>query len=102
MTVGRLNEAIGVDLTIGRQVTNQTNVWTFRGLNRANAAIVRLVYVTYIKACAVARETTGTQGRETALVTDLRQGIDLVHKLRQLAATEELFHRGHDRADVDK
>ena len=33
---------------------------------------------------------------------DLGQRIRLIHKLRKLAAAEELFHRRHNRANIDK
>ncbi len=63
---------------------------------------MRRVNVAYIKPGALTREATGTQGREAALVADLRQGISLIHKLRELAAAEEFFHRRHHRADIDQ
>jgi hypothetical protein len=63
---------------------------------------VRLVHVAHIETGALARETTGTQSRETALDTDLRQGIGLVYELRELAAAEELLHRRDHRANIDQ
>ena len=100
--IRRLDEAVGVDLAIRRQVADQTDVRPLRRLDRADAAIVRLVHVAHVESGALARQAAGAQRREAALVTDLGQRIRLIHELRELAAAEELLHRRDDRTDVDQ
>ena len=100
--VRRLDEAVVVDHGVRGQRDDQTDVRAFRRLDRADAAVVAVVHVAHVEAGVVARETAGTQGRELALVRQLRQRVRLVHELRQLRAAEELLHRRHDRADVDQ
>ena len=46
-------------------------------------------------------QTAGTERRQAAAVGQPREAVGLVHELRQLRGAEELFHRRHDRADVD-
>src|SRR4029079_12595036 len=45
---------------------------------------------------------TGAQRGQASLARQLGQRVGLVHELAELAATEELLHRRHDRADVDE
>src|SRR4029450_890033 len=45
---------------------------------------------------------TGARAGEAPLRRQLRQRVGLVHELAELAAAEELLHRGHDRPDVDE
>src|ERR1700730_15159837 len=35
-------------------------------------------------------------------MADFRQGIGLIHELRELTAAEEFFHGGDDRANIDE
>ena len=51
---------------------------------------------------AVARQTAGTEGRQTALVRNFGQRIDLVHELRQLAGAEERVDDARQRLGVDQ
>ncbi len=60
------------------------------------------VYVAHLEASAVAGKTTGSKGRETALVGDLRERIGLVHELRELRRAEELLHYRRHRLVVDQ
>ena len=100
--VRRLDEAVLVDLSESRKRTEQPDVGTFRSLYRADTPIVRVVHVSDIETCPVARETARTQRGEPALVGQLRKRIGLVHELRQLRAAEELLQRRGYRADVDQ
>ena len=93
--IRRLDEAVLVDLAVGRERADQTDVRTFRRLDRADAAVVRRVNVADVESGAIAAQTARTQGREPALVRQLSQRVGLVHELRQLTATEELAHRRH-------
>src|SRR5205807_8370523 len=42
------------------------------------------------------------EGREAALMADLREGIGLVHELRELATAEKFLHSGNDRTNIDQ
>ena len=93
-TVGAFDEAVLVDAGKGRQRVDQTDVRTFRRLDRADTAIMGRMHVAHFEAGALAGQTARPKGRQTALVGDFRQRIGLIHKLRQLAGAEELTHRG--------
>ena len=81
---------------------DKTNVRTFRGLDGAETAIVGIVHVTHLKACSLTGQTSRTEGRDTALVRQLRQRVGLVHELRQLVRAEEAVDDGRERFGVDK
>ena len=102
LAVRRLDEAEGVDLGVRAEAADQTDVRAFRRLDRADAAVVRVVHVADVEARALAAQTAWAEGRERALVRQLGQRVGLIHELRELAGAEELADRGHDRADVDK
>ncbi|MNS82013.1 hypothetical protein D3C72_1157470 [compost metagenome] len=59
------------------------------------------MYVSNFKACTFTGQTAWAQCRDTTLVRDLGQRVVLVHKLRQLAGAEELFHRRRNWLGVD-
>ena len=90
LAIRRLDEAELVDAGIARQRRDQADVRPFRRLNRADAAVVRRVDVAHLEAGALARQTAGSERRETPLVRDLGERIGLVHELRQLRRPEEL------------
>ncbi len=60
------------------------------------------VHVADFEAGALTRQTTGPKGGEATLVRDLREGVGLVHELRELRGAEELTNRGHDGLGVDE
>ena len=70
LAVRRLDEAELVDAGVGRQRRDETDVRTFRRLDRADAAVVRAVHVAHFEAGALAGQTAGPEGRETPLVRD--------------------------------
>ena len=100
--VRRFNKTELVDNRKRRKGTNQTDVGTFRGLNRAHASIMGVVNVTDFIAGPFTGQTAGSQCRKTAFVGQLCQRIVLVHKLGKLAAAEEFFNSSHYRTDVDQ
>src|SRR5436305_1635677 len=102
LTIRCLDEAIRINLSIGCQITNQTDVRTFRRLDGTDTAIVGLVHVTHIETCTLTRKTTRTQSRKTALVTNLSQCIGLVHELGELATTKELLHGCDHWTNIDQ
>ena len=100
--VRRLDKAEVIDAGVGCQIRDQTDVRAFRGLDRAQTAVVRVVYVSNLEGCTVTGQTAGTEGRHTALVGQLSQRVVLVHELRQRRRTEELLDGSSYRADVDQ
>ena len=102
LAVGSLNEAVLVDLGVGCQIGDQTDVGAFRGLNGAHTAIVAVVNVTDLETCAVTAQTAGAQSRQAALVGQLSQRVVLIHELGQRRRTEELLDGCHHRTDVDE
>src|SRR5215472_16507633 len=77
LPVGRFDETVIVDAGVAAQGRDQSDVRTFRGLNRADAAIVGGMNVAYLESGALPRQAARTQGRETPLVRDLRQRVGL-------------------------
>src|SRR5213080_3576117 len=59
--VRRFDEAELVDARVTRQRRNQADVRTFRGLNRADAAIVSRVHIAHFESGALAAQTTRSQ-----------------------------------------
>ena len=102
LAVRRFHEAVLVGARKQRERIDQADVRAFRRLDRADAAIVRRMHVAHLEAGALARQAAGSQGRDAALVGDLRQRIGLVHELRQLAGSEELLDRRRNRLGVDQ
>ncbi len=100
-TIRGLKETVFVGLCVHGQGVDQTDVWTFRRFDWTYATVVSRVYVSNFKACALTGQTAWAECRDTTLVRDLRQRVVLVHKLRQLAGTKELFHCCGDRLGVD-
>src|SRR5262245_9920571 len=90
LAIRRFEEAEVVDAGESRQRRDEADVRTFRRFDRTNAAVVGRMNVAHFETGAVARETARSEGRETALVREFGQRIDLVHKLRELAATEKV------------
>ena len=60
------------------------------------------VYVTYLKASTLTGQTTWAQCGNTTLVSDFRERVVLIHKLGQLAGTEELFDRSSHWLGIDQ
>ena len=84
LTIRALDKPKLVDAGIAAQRGNQSDVWTFRRFDGANAAVVRGMHVADFESSALARKTAGSKGRQTALMGNFRKRIRLIHKLRQL------------------
>ena len=97
-----LDEPEGIDAGERGQRTDEADVRTLGGLDRAHAAVVRAVDVAHLHSRAVAGEATGAERREPALVGQPRERVVLVHELRQLRGSEELLQRRRHGADVDE
>ena len=102
LLVRTLDEAVVVDARVGRQRRDETDVRTFRSLDRADATVVRGVHIANLEAGALTRQAARSESRETTLVRDLGKRVRLVHELRELRRTEELLDRRDDRLRVDE
>ena len=60
------------------------------------------VNVSNLEAGALAGQTTRSECRKTATVSQTRQRVDLVHELRELRSSEELLDRSDDRTNIDQ
>ena len=102
LAVRGLDEAELVDAGIHAQGRDQTDVRAFRRLDRAQAAVVRVVHVADLEAGAVTGKTAGAEGAETALVGDFGERVRLVHELGELARAEERIDHGGQGLRVDQ
>ena len=89
LAIRGLNETEFVNLRINAKRRNQTDVRTFRRLNRTETTIVGVVYVTNLETGTFTRQTAGAKSRQTALVGHLSQRVRLVHELRKCIGAEE-------------
>ena len=89
LTVRSLDEAKLIDLSVYAERRNQTDVRSFRALDRTQTAVVGVVYVTHLETGTLTRQTTRTQSRQTALVSHLGKRVGLVHELAQRVGSEE-------------
>ena len=88
LTIRGLDESEIVDLGIDTERGDQTDVRSFRSLDRTETTVVGIVYVTYLESGTVTTQTARTQGRHTTLVSDLGQRVLLIHELAQGVGTE--------------
>ena len=102
LAVRRLDEAVAVDPPVRGERADQADVRTFGRLDRADAAVVAVVHVADVEPGPLARQATRAERAEAPLRGQLGKRVGLVHELAELAAAEELLHRGHDRPDVDE
>ncbi len=100
LPVRRLDEPELIHAGVDAERGDQPDVRTFRRLDRAEAAVVRVVHVAHFEAGAFARQTARPEGRHAALVRQLGQRIGLVHELRQRVRAEERVDDAADRARV--
>src|SRR5206468_11354094 len=80
---------------------DEADVRAFGRLDRADAAVVRDVDVAHLERGALPVEAARAEGRQTALVRQLRERVRLVDDLRELASAEEVVDRARDRLRVD-
>ena len=102
LAVRGLDEAEVVDAGVGGERADQTDVGTFRGLDRADTAVVGGMDVADLESGALAGETPWPEGRETALVCQFGERVRLIHELAQLRTAEEITHDGAQRLGVDQ
>ena len=102
LAIGRLNEAELVDSREARKRRNQSDVRTFRRLNRTDAAVVRWVNIAHFETRALSRKPARPKRRQSSFMSDLRKRIRLIHELRQLRRAEKLSHGCGDRLRVNE
>ncbi len=102
LPVRGLDETVLVDPGETAEGGDQADVRAFRGLDRADPAVMRVLDVANLEAGPFPAETAGAEGGEAALVGDLGQAVDLVHELGELGTAEELLEGGDDRLEVDE
>src|SRR5205085_5355407 len=82
--IRRFDESEFVDPRKGAHRADETDVRTFRRFDRADAAVMRWMHVTHFEARAITAQPARPEGRETALMRQLRERIRLIHELREL------------------
>ena len=102
LAVGGFDKAEFVDLRKRREGGNQTDVLSFRRLDGAKPAVVRVVYVADLEGRSVPVQSAGSERGELSLMRQLRDGVGLIHELRQLRGAEEFLDGGRDRAHVNE
>ena len=95
-------EAVLVDPAVDPQGADQADVRPFRGLDRADPAVVRDVDVADLESGPLPVQAARPERREPPLVGELGEGVGLVDDLRQLAPAEEVFDRRADALGVDQ
>ena len=97
---GRDQEAVFIDAGVAREVADEADVRAFWGLYGAEAAVVAVMDVADVEVRPLAAQTAGAEGRHTALVRELGQGVGLVHELGERRGAEELLDGRGDGADI--
>src|SRR5437016_3954249 len=88
--IRRLDETEFVDPRERAHRADQTDVWTFRRLNRTNPSVMRWMNVAHFEACAIAAQAARPESGQTAFVRQLRQRIRLIHELRTLGTSKAI------------
>ena len=101
-TIRCLNESILVNTSIGCQRVDQTDVGSFRSLNRAHTSIMGVVDISNLESGTITGQTTRSKCRQTSLMSQLAQRVVLIHELRQLGRSEEFLNCCSYRLDVDQ
>ncbi len=68
-------------LRVGSQCVDQTDILTFRCLDRTNTSIVCRVYIPYLKSGSLFDKTTLAKCGESSFVCHFRKRVGLVHEL---------------------
>src|SRR5207248_6647416 len=95
LAVGRFDEAVIIDARETAQGADETDVRTFGGFNRADAAVVRRVHVADFEPRALPREAARPKCREAALVRDFAERVGLVHELAKLDRKSTRLNSSH-------
>ena len=77
----RLDETEFVDARIRCKMTDETDVRSFRCRDRADAPVVRMVYVANLESRPLTGESARAHGRKAPLMLKLRERVRLIHEL---------------------
>ena len=102
LAIRGFDETEVIDFCVNAERRNQTDVRTFRGLDWAETAIMSIVHVTDLETGTFTRQTAGAESRHTALVSDLGEGVGLIHELRKGIRTEEGIDCSRDSLGIDQ
>src|SRR3989344_141792 len=87
---------------IGGETKNETDVWTFRCVDRTKSAVVGWVNVTHFKTCSFPSEAARTKRGERAQVFNFSKRVVLRHELRKLVCGKKFFDTCLKRARTDE
>ncbi len=82
--VRRLDEAVLINTGEGCERVDEADVRSFRCLDRAHPAVMRIVYIADLEAGTVSRKTARAEGGKSSLMCELGERVVLVHELREL------------------
>ncbi len=102
LAVRRFDKSVLVDFCVSRQRCDKTDVLTFRRLDRTHTSVVRVVNVADLETCALSVQAAGAECGKFTFVRKFCNRVGLVHKLRQLRRSEELFDCARYRTNVDE
>ena len=101
-TVRCFDQTVFIDSCIRRKRINQTDVRSFRRLNRAHSSVVRIMDISNLKSRTVSGKSSGSKGGKSSLMGKLGQRVILIHELGKLGGTEELLHSSRYRLDINQ
>ncbi len=84
LPVRRLHKTVLVNPRIACERVDQSDVRTFRRLNRAHSSVVGVMHVADLESCTVSGKTSGAKSRQTTLMSQLAKRIVLIHELGEL------------------
>ena len=102
LPVRSLDKSVFIDSGICRKGVDQTDIRTFRSLDRTHSSVVGIMNVADLKSGTVSGKTSRSECRQTSLVRQLTERIVLIHELGQLGGTEKFFHRSRHRLNIDQ
>ena len=93
LSIRRDQKPVVIDLSKNSETGNQSDIRTFRRLNRTDSAIVRNMYVANFETSSLSIQSARPQSRESPFMREHRQRIRLVDHLRQLTSPEKVLDR---------
>ena len=102
LAVGRLDKAHVANLGVHAKRRDQTDIRTFRRLDRAEATVMGVVHVAHLETGPFARQAARSKSRQAALMRHLGQRVRLVHELRKLVGPEERVDDRRQRLRIDQ
>ena len=100
--IGSFDKTVLIDSCIRRKRVNESDVRSFRGLDRTHSSIVCIMYVSHLKPCTVSGKSARSECGKSSLMSQLRKRIVLVHELGQLRRSEELLYSRSNRLNVNQ